>query len=150
MKRIVITIGILLVIGFIFRPPVDGGRLSSWYGIRASGLHPGSDIAHAEGTPIRPVAPGVVKQAGNFDDDRGFFVTISHLGVVQSRYYHMNSIATYPGQSVDHKFVIGTVGNTGLSTGPHLHFEIRVIGIPLPPYLLTIPGRVVNLFVSKE
>jgi len=147
MKKVIFIIAILLI-GFFLRPPVDGGRFSSWWGLRPGGLdgwfHVGSDIAHATGTPITPVSWGNIKQAG-YCDLRGYYVIISHLGFLESRYYHLDTITTAVRESVDHKSVIGTVGDTGLSTGPHLHFEIRVFGIPLPAFLLSLPGRLFNM-----
>jgi len=150
MKKKVIIIFIILFIivsGFLLRPPVAGGNLTSWWGIRPGGLdgwfHTGSDIGHAAGTPVNPVSMGTIRHTG-FDDLRGHFIYVSHFGFLESRYHHLNSIEIKTGENVNHKSVIGTVGNTGLSTGPHLHFEIRLLGVPLPAYLLTLPGRGVN------
>ncbi|MCL2179962.1 MAG: M23 family metallopeptidase [Treponema sp.] len=148
-KKVITILIIIAALGIFMQPPVRGGRHSSWWGIRPGGLdgwfHSGSDIAHAVGTPVNPVAMGKVKAAGE-DDKRGKYVLISHFVVIETRYYHLDSISTEAGESVNHKSVIGTLGNTGLSTGPHLHFEIRLFGIPLPAYFLTLPGKVVQIF----
>jgi len=150
MKRIIIIVGVILFFGFLFSPPVQGGKLTSWYGIRLSGLggfwHPGTDIGHYVGAPVTSVGTGTVTRTGNEETGRGLFIDISHYGVFQSRYYHLDSIAVAAGEKVGHKTQIGTVGNTGFSTGPHLHYEIRLIGIPLPPHLITRPGIIVNMF----
>jgi len=149
-KGKLITILVIVgLIGFLLRPPVTGGKLTSWFGIRPGGLdgnfHTGSDIGHAVGTPVRSVAGGKVRSTG-FHDNAGNFVNVSHMGIAETRYYHLDAILATTGQSVNHKTVIGTVGNTGLSTGPHLHFEVRFFGIPLPAYLLTFPGRIFDMF----
>jgi len=146
-KKIIIISAIVIVVvvglGMVLQPPVTGGRLSSMWGIRFVGtfLHPGSDIAHSVGAPINPVAKGTIKEAG-YDDMRGNFIRIGHIGIVESRYYHLDSIWVNRGDNVNHKNIIGTVGNTGYSTGPHLHYEIRLFGIPLPPFLLCLPGTI--------
>jgi len=151
MKKIIIILIPLIVLGLLIRPPVDGGKLTSWWGIRPGGLdgwfHSGSDIGHATGTPINPVSSGTVKQTG-FDDIRGYYVNISHLGFMESRYYHLDKVDVTESESVNHRSVIGTVGNTGLSTGPHLHYEIRFFGVPFPAFLFTLPGRVVKSIVK--
>ncbi|MCL2804641.1 MAG: M23 family metallopeptidase [Treponema sp.] len=145
MKKIIVIIVLILALGFFVRPPVIGGKLTSWWGIRPSGItgffHPGSDIGHNVGTPVFPVSRGTIKQTG-YDDQRGYFVNISHLGFTESRYYHLDSISVQEGEKVDLKSIIGTVGDTGTSTGPHLHFEIRIFKIPLPAYLVSLPGRI--------
>ena len=141
-KRLMIIIGIVLALGFLVRPPVSGGKLTSPYGIRFFAgrvFHNGSDIALPVGSPVKPVSWGTIKETG-FTESKGNFISISHLSIIQSHYMHLDTITSTVGQSVSHSTVIGTVGNTGLSTGPHIHFEIRVLGIPLPPYLLCLPG----------
>jgi len=145
--KILIIAVVLLVLGLLLHPPVSGGKFSSPWGIRPGGLdgwfHTGSDIAHAVGTQVTPVAPGKISHVNNNPEDpRGLSVNISHLGFIQTRYYHLNSIDMAAGETVNHKSVIGTLGNTGLSTGPHIHYEIRLLGIPLPAYLLTLPARI--------
>ena len=66
------------------------------------------------------------------------------MTLIESRYLHLDSIAVTAGQKVEPSQPIGTVGNTGISTGSHLHFEIRVLGVPLPAYALCLPGRIVD------
>ncbi|MCL2175789.1 MAG: M23 family metallopeptidase [Treponema sp.] len=148
MKKIFTILGILFVFALVFRPPVAGGKLTSWWGLRPGGadgrlFHTGSDIAQAIGTPVNPIASGKVQQANSeINDGRGIFVTVSHFGIIQSRYYHLNSLNVSPGDSVNHKTVIGTVGETGTATGPHVCLEFRLLGIPLPAFLLTLPGSI--------
>jgi len=150
-KRPIFILLFIIALGIFVRPPVIGGNLTSWWGIRPGGLdgwfHSGSDIGHAVGTPVNPVSSGTVKETG-YDDNRGNFVNVSHLVIFESRYHHLNSVETKTGEKVNNKIVIGTVGNTGLSTGPHLHFEIRLFIVPLPGYLLTLPGRGVNALLK--
>ena len=152
-KKILVILILLfiIVLGLLMRPPVTGGRLTSWWGIRPGGLdgwfHTGSDIGHTTGIPVNSISMGTIKHAG-FDDFRGNFIYVSHFGFLESRYHHLNLIETKTGERVNHKSVIGTVGNTGLSTGPHLHFEIRLLGVPLPAYLLTLPGRGVDALLG--
>jgi len=152
MKKLIIIAVILIVLGLLVRPPVSGGRLTSWWGIRFSGpgfWHAGSDIGHATGTPINPVSAGTVKETG-FHELSGNYVNITHIGIVESRYYHLDRIDTAVGDKVNHSTVIGTVGNTGFSTGPHLHYEIRLFGIPLPAFLLSLPGTIFKGLSKSE
>lgn len=101
--------------------PVDGGY----------DFHEGIDVAAPTGTPVHAAWTGVVKASG-WMGDAGKAVIISH-GVAETRYFHLSRIAVTPGQQVNAGEVIGYVGNTGKSTGPHLHFEIRVAGRPRNP-----------------
>lgn len=87
--------------------------------------HKGWDVAGPEGTPVYPVGAGQVKFAGWSDKGYGYMVVIDH-GNYQTLYAHFKSPPTVDtGQLVDTGTVIGLMGNTGFSTGPHLHFEIR-------------------------
>ena len=145
-KRFFLLIICFLVLAVLLRPPVNGGKITSQYGIRVAfnqNFHTGTDIALPTGTPVNSTSWGTVKEAG-FGELSGNYVIISHLPGIESRYLHLNSINASKGQRVNPKTVIGAVGNTGLSTGSHLHFEIRVFGIPLPSYLLVLPGRIVQ------
>lgn len=95
-------------------------------------LHTGQDYPAAAGTPIRAAADGVVEFAG----DGGAFgnlVKISHGGKVQTWYAHMSRFGTHKKKTVKKGDIIGYVGSTGKSTGPHLHFEVRVDGQPVSP-----------------
>jgi murein DD-endopeptidase MepM/ murein hydrolase activator NlpD len=88
--------------------------------------HNGWDIANPEGTPVYAVDEGVVKFAGWSDRGYGNMVVIDHGGRYQTLYAHLRDAPSVSeGQSVAAGQVIGYMGNTGFSTGPHLHFEIR-------------------------
>lgn len=120
------------------RLPLASGRLTSGYGMRqhpllgGSRLHSGVDIAAPAGSPIYAPTAGVVSGAG-WNGGYGLSVTIEHGGGLQTRYGHMSRLAVTAGQSVKAGEVIGYVGSTGLSTGPHLHYEIRRGGAALNP-----------------
>jgi murein DD-endopeptidase MepM/ murein hydrolase activator NlpD len=141
--RAVIVLVIIVVFSFLFQIPTTEGKLTSWYGPRLTKdrfFHTGSDIGLGPGTPIRPVAPGVVKTS-DYTERNGNYVVIKHNFGVESRYLHLDSISAAAGDELDRKSVLGLSGNSGLSTGPHLHYEIRLFGIPLPAYALCQPGR---------
>lgn len=111
-----------------------GDRVNPVTGIR--GLHAGTDIASAGvlGTPVVPAKAGVITYAG-WIGGYGNIVIVNHGGGVESRYAHLHDISVSVSQQVAPGSVLGTVGNTGNSTGPHLHFEIRIDGIPYDPML---------------
>ncbi len=88
-------------------------------------LHTGVDIAWAMGTPIVAAANGVVVQTG-FNEDLGNFVVIQHKYGFSTRYLHMMRIVTHRGARVSRGDVLGYLGTTGLSTGPHLHYEVHL------------------------
>jgi murein DD-endopeptidase MepM/ murein hydrolase activator NlpD len=88
--------------------------------------HKGLDIAAAQGTPVRAVAAGTVKFAGWNNQGYGNLVVIDHGGY-QTLYAHLSGTPSVSvGQSVSAGTVVGAMGSTGFSTGPHLHFEIRL------------------------
>ncbi len=129
-----------------FRVPVDEVRITSHFGDRrlfvyidgtsARSVHWGVDFAGPEGTPVMSSGRGVVAFAGN-RLITGNTVVIEHLPGVYSLYYHLADISVARGYFVTEKSVIGTIGSTGLATGPHLHWEIRVGGIGVDPMLMT-------------
>jgi murein DD-endopeptidase MepM/ murein hydrolase activator NlpD len=94
--------------------------------------HAGADISAPSGTAIHAVASGTVIQAG-WNGGYGNFTTVAHGGGLTSSYAHQTRMAVSVGQSVQRGQVIGYVGSTGLSTGPHLHFEARIGGAPYSP-----------------
>lgn len=118
--------------------PVQYARVSSGFGMRIhpllrySRFHRGMDYAAAHGTPIMAVTDGVVAFAGR-SGGYGNFVRLSHAGGMGSGYGHMSRIAVGAGQRVAAGQVIGYVGSTGLSTGPHLHFEVYRNGRAVNP-----------------
>lgn len=109
--------------------PVAGARVSSRFGMRFhpilgySRLHRGTDFAAPHGSPIRSVTDGIVNFSGRHGGN-GNFVRIAHSNSLATSYSHMSQILVSSGQRVLQGQVIGYVGSTGLSTGPHLHFEV--------------------------
>lgn len=121
----------------IFAWPVRG-RLTSYYGYRRNPItgrrafHDGLDIAAVNGTPIKAAMAGRVQSVG-YDNVYGNFVIISHADGYRTLYGHMDSYATRSGAYVDTDTVIGYVGNTGQSTGDHLHFTVYRNGVSINP-----------------
>jgi len=119
--------------------PVNAAYMTSGFGLRTHPLlgisrgHAGVDLAAPAGSPIRATQDGKVDSAG-WRGGYGLAVQLNHGKGVASRYAHMSRIAVYPGQAVKRGDVIGYVGSTGLSTGPHLHYEIRINGAAVNPY----------------
>jgi murein DD-endopeptidase MepM/ murein hydrolase activator NlpD len=111
--------------------PVDG-PITSGFGTRWGGFHEGVDISVPEGTPIRAAASGSVVIAG-WVGGYGNYTCIDHGGGLSTCYGHQSSIAVSVGQSVSQAQIIGYSGNTGHSTGPHLHFEVRINGAATDP-----------------
>jgi murein DD-endopeptidase MepM/ murein hydrolase activator NlpD len=111
--------------------PVNGA-FTSPFGMRWGRLHAGIDIAAPTGTAIRAADSGRVAIAG-WTGGYGNYTCIQHGGALSTCYGHQSSIGVSVGQSVSKGQVIGAVGNTGNSTGPHLHFETRVNGSPVDP-----------------
>lgn len=107
--------------GYYLRP-VNSGRKSQ--GIHG---HNGIDIAAPIGTPILASASGkvIISRSGGYNGGYGTYVVVSHANGTQTLYAHMNTNNVSVGETVDQGQVIGTVGNTGKSTGPHIHFEVR-------------------------
>ena len=112
--------------------PINGGTLTSRVGARWGRMHEGVDWACPIGTTVMASREGTVIQAG-WINGYGNCVTISHGDGVITRYGHMNSVSVSVGQSVSQGETIGYSGNTGRSTGPHLHFELRINGVVKDP-----------------
>ncbi len=102
-----------------------GGRLDPITGQRDG--HTGMDLAVPTGTPIRAALPGTVRVA-KYDSSYGYYVTIGHENGLLTLYGHNSRLLVRPGQMVQAGDVISLSGSTGRSTGPHLHFEVRVNG----------------------
>ena len=111
--------------GFIW--PADG-IFTSGYGWRWGRIHQGIDIAAPVGTPILAAASGVVEYSSWNDGGYGNMIDIRHADGTITRYAHMNDRYVKAGQTVSQGQLIGAMGSTGFSTGPHLHFEIRPNG----------------------
>ncbi len=118
--------------------PLRTGRVSSGYGVRRHPVlggrrkHNGVDLAAPTGTPVYATADGLVSRA-NWFSSYGKYISIEHGGQIQTRFAHLSRIAVRNGQSVKKGDLIGFVGSTGRSTGPHLHYEVRVSGRPVNP-----------------
>lgn len=108
------------------------GIISSPFGMRDGKPHEGIDIAVEEGTPIRAAAPGRVVFAGP-RGTYGLAVIVDHGDGVRTLYAHCSKILIAEGASVDTATVLALAGNTGRSTGPHLHLEVLKNGTPLNP-----------------
>jgi len=106
--------------------------LGGWQ-IRTSGLHPALDIPLVQGTPIFAAADGVVSRVSPTNSsDAGIFVALTHPSGLVSRYLHLSQALVTQGQRVTQGQQIGLSGNTGLSEGPHLHFDLSVPATLLP------------------
>ena len=133
----------------LMRTPVDGARLSSGFGLRLhpilgfSRLHRGLDFAAPTGTPVLASASGRVIRAG-WAGGYGQTVDIDHGRGIVTRYAHLSRMDVRPGQQVAQGQRIGAVGSTGLSTGPHLHYEVIRNGEPVDPrqHRLLVEGPV--------
>ena len=118
--------------------PLAARALTSGFGMRVNpvtGLyaeHAGIDLAAPVGTPIMATADGVVGRAG-WAGGYGLMVAVENGGGRETRDAHMSRIAVAPGAQVHAGEVLGYVGSTGRSTGPHLHYEMRVNGQPVDP-----------------
>ncbi len=114
------------------------GWVSSDFGYRESPFtgkrefHKGLDITGPVGTPIYAPAKGKVEFAGR-DGAYGLCMNMDHGSGLVTRYGHMHSIVVRQGQTVDRGELIGYIGNSGRSTGPHLHYEVRLNGVPVNP-----------------
>jgi murein DD-endopeptidase MepM/ murein hydrolase activator NlpD len=123
--------------------PLDESGYITRGQLRASGqdeAHPGIDIAVAIGSIVRASGGATVDQAGQ-DPEYGLFVLLNHADEYQTMYGHLSRITVTVGDTVTPGQVIGLSGNSGRSTAPHLHFEIRQKGRSLDPLTLVKEGR---------
>ena len=115
------------------------GFVTSKFGPRRSpftgktSFHKGLDIGAPTGTPIYAPARGTVASAGS-ERAYGLCVDLDHGGGLTTRFAHMSKFVVKPGEKVERGQVIGYVGSTGRVTGPHLHYEVRINGVPTDPY----------------
>jgi murein DD-endopeptidase MepM/ murein hydrolase activator NlpD len=118
--------------------PVDAPAMTSGFGMRVHPIlgvrrgHKGIDLASPTGTPIHAAADGVISRADWFSS-YGLYVSIEHGGQIETRYGHMSRLNVAAGQMVHKGDIIGYVGTTGRSTGPHLHYEVRIAGQAVNP-----------------
>ena len=108
------------------------GRLTSSYGSRWGRLHTGIDLAAGTGAPISAVAAGAVVTASS-EGGYGHVVRVQHDPLTVTVYAHLSEVLVVPGQRVSAGTHVGREGSSGRSTGPHLHFEVRVDGAPVDP-----------------
>jgi len=128
------------VVKSFLRTPMDASHITSRFGMREhpilgySAMHTGVDFAAPTGTPILAAGAGKVVTAG-YTGGYGLFVQLSHTADIGTAYGHMSRLGPgiKPGVSVRQGQVIGFVGSTGMSTGPHLHYEFRRGGKPVNP-----------------
>jgi len=125
------------ILGDLFLFPTTG-RITSTFGIRPDPFtgvrrfHNGIDIAHDPGTPVHAAMAGRVAKIG-VHPSYGRYIIVTHGGGFQTFYAHLQSIGTTEGKSVSQGEVIGEMGSTGYSTGPHLHFSVFKNGNPVDP-----------------
>ncbi|MCK0129620.1 M23 family metallopeptidase [Erythrobacter sp. F6033] len=131
------------------RSPLSNSTLTSGYGmrnhpvLRRRARHKGVDLAAPTGTPIYATADGIIERADWFSS-YGLYISIDHGSDLETRYAHMSRLAVAAGDTVRKGDVIGYVGSTGRSTGPHLHYEVRVDGVAVNPipYMLETETQV--------
>jgi murein DD-endopeptidase MepM/ murein hydrolase activator NlpD len=129
------------------RKPVDGAvEASSGFGVRSDpftnspAMHTGIDLHGETGEPVRATADGKVTAAG-WSGGYGRVVDVDHGNGLSTRYGHLSSIDVHVGQSVRMGQIVGKVGSTGRSTGPHLHYETRVRGQAVDPQKFLRAGQ---------
>ena len=137
---------------YFLAAPLQFSRVSSGYGMRFHPIsgkqkaHLGVDYAATTGTPVRTIGDGVVTFAG-WQNGYGNTIEIRHRDNQLTKFGHLSRIDVRSGQKVSQGDFIGAVGSTGASTGPHLHFEFRVNGVPQDP--LKIARQSENIPVSQ-
>ena len=119
--------------------PVIGGRRN----------HKGVDLAAPTGTPIYATADGIVGRADWFSS-YGLFVRIEHGANLETRYAHMSKLAVAAGEQVKKGDIIGYVGSTGRSTGPHLHYEVRIDGVAVNPIPYMVESEAQQAFALAQ
>lgn len=121
-----------------FARPLDSFLLSSSFGARTDpildkpAMHTGLDFRAPRGTPVRATGSGIVSLA-KYIGGYGLSVEVLHENGLVTRYAHMQKLLVSEGQRIGSGDMVGTVGNTGRSTGPHLHYEVRLNGNPVNP-----------------
>lgn len=127
------------------------GVITSRYGYRPKfgRMHYGVDLALNIGDTVRAALPGIVTLVSYDDGGYGHYLTIKHSNGVETRYGHLSQSLTLPGQRVEAGEPIALGGNTGNSTGPHLHFEARYMGTPVDPLkVFDFSGRSMSLYAK--
>ncbi len=120
------------------RIPVEGVRFTSGFGMRNHPIlnqrraHKGVDLAAPMGTPVYAPSDGTVGKA-EWYSSYGLYIQLEHGADIQTRYGHLSRLNVSAGQRVRKGELIGFVGSTGRSTGPHLHYEVRIAGVAVNP-----------------
>lgn len=127
-------------LGISFVEPAQG-IVTSRFGIRKRDNHKGIDIANSVGTPIRAAAAGTVTYAKYNSGGYGNLVIISHGNGIQTYYGHNSKLYVSEGQTVTQGQVIAAMGSTGISTGSHCHWEVRINGVAQNPQNYLYKGR---------
>jgi murein DD-endopeptidase MepM/ murein hydrolase activator NlpD len=126
------------VISVPSRMPLSGFRMTSDYGMRTHPVlgrrkrHKGVDLAAPTGTPVYATADGMIGRA-DYSRSYGLVVYVDHGADLETRYAHLSKLTVADGERVKKGDLIGYVGSTGRSTGPHLHYEVRVDGVAVNP-----------------
>ena len=128
-------------------PLIGEYKISSGFGERQDpfnlqpSFHPGVDISSDMGTPVLAAANGVIKKITPNTDKTGYgnYIEISHPNGVSTLYGHLSEILVKENQTIRRGEIVGLVGDTGRSTGPHLHFEVQVAGTPIDPLSFMSP-----------
>ena len=116
----------------LIKPVTSGYTITSRYGARWGSTHTGTDVGASTGTPIYAAASGTVLFSG-WKGTLGKLVVINHGNGVQTYYAHCSKIIASVGDEVSKGDLIGLVGSTGRSSGPHVHLEVRYEGKTLDP-----------------
>ncbi len=118
--------------------PLSAGKVTLGFGAVGNPIdgpearHPGVDLAASAGTPLRAPLDGVVSEVSS-DPRRGTVVVLTHSGGLQTRYHHLGSVQVKPAERVHQGETFATVGTSGQSTGPHVHYEVLDLGEPIDP-----------------
>jgi murein DD-endopeptidase MepM/ murein hydrolase activator NlpD len=131
--------------GFLLRTPLDSARITSSFGMRLhpilgfTRMHAGIDFGAPVGTPVFAAGDGVVEKA-QWAGGYGRWLQIRHNSQYETGYGHLSGWAVKPGQHVHQGQVVAYVGSTGMSTGPHLHYEIIIGGRKVNPSGIKVPS----------
>lgn len=137
------------------RMPLEGAQLTSNYGMRTHPVlggrrkHTGIDLAAPTGTPIYATADGVIGRA-DWYSSYGLYISINHGASMETRYAHLSRLAVAAGDNIKKGDLIGYVGSTGRSTGPHLHYEVRVDGLAVNPIPYMVESEAQLAYVRDQ
>ena len=136
--------------------PIQGAGIGSGFGVRSdpiagvNAMHEGVDFSAEVGTPVVSAAGGVVVE-GSMHPQYGNLIEIDHGNGFSTRYAHLSKINVRVGQLVKRGQLIAATGNTGRSTGPHLHFEVRFQGVAQnPARFLQMGGQLAEMATSPR